>query len=123
MGTFHVAVEVGNLAGDRFEMVEALVDTSASDSIFPGSLLRALGIEPTDRARFRLADERRVEFEVGMGRLRLYGKERASTVVFGDEGMEPILGAVALEEFHLGVDPMGRRLIEMDGLLMTLLDT
>jgi hypothetical protein len=43
MSTFRIAIEVGNLAEDRFEVVEALVDTGASHSIFPARLLRGLG--------------------------------------------------------------------------------
>jgi hypothetical protein len=34
--------------------------------------------------------------------------------------MPPILGAITLEEFGLGVDPVGHRLIRVPGLLKTL---
>jgi hypothetical protein len=39
-------------------------------------------------------------------------------VVFGDEGALPLLGAVTLEEFGLGVDPIARKLIPVPGLLV-----
>jgi hypothetical protein len=39
-------------------------------------------------------------------------------VTFGDEGMAPILGAVTLEEFRLGVDPVRQELVPVIGLLM-----
>lgn len=31
--------------------------------------------------------------------------------IFGDDGTEPLLGATALEEFGLGVDPINHTLI------------
>ena len=120
MGTFHVAIELGSLDGSRWEFVEALVDTGASHSIFPASLLRQLGIEPTERWPFRLADERQREFDVGAAQVRLFGRQAFTRVVFGDENMQALLGAVALEELGLGVDPVGRTLIPVPGLLMTL---
>ena len=96
------------------------MDTGASHSIFPGRLLRELGVEATEKWPFRLADERQREFEVGQTRLRLFGRERISSVVFGDDSMTAILGAVTLEDFRLAVDPVSRRLVEVPGLLMTL---
>lgn len=120
MGTFHVAVEVANLQGDRSELVEALVDTGASHSVFPASLLRQLGVEAIERWPFRLADDHEREFEVGPARLRMFGRERINTVVFGDESMSPLIGALTLEDFWLAVDPTAQRLIEVPGLLMLL---
>jgi clan AA aspartic protease len=120
VGTFHVAVEVGNANGSQWEFVEAPVDTGASHSIFPARLLRELGVEPIERWPFRLADEHQREFEVGQARLRMYGRERVSTVVFGDDTMQPLLGAITLEDFMLAVDPVQQRLVEVPGLLMSL---
>jgi clan AA aspartic protease len=120
VGTFHVAVEIGGPDGARWEYVEALVDTGASHSIFPGQLLRDLGIEPTESWPCRLADERQREFSVGQARIRMYGRERYTPVVFGEDSMQPILGAVTLEEFRLAVDPVAQRLVEVPGLLMSL---
>jgi clan AA aspartic protease len=118
MGTFCVAVEVASLRDDRFEFVEALVDTGASHSFFPASFLEELGVQPTERWPFRLADERQREFDLGMARIRIDGREAYTTVAFADAGMEPVLGAVALEELRLAVDPVGRRLIPVPGLLL-----
>lgn len=105
---------------ERFEFVSALVDTGASNSIFPASLLRSLGIEPRERRwPFRFADERQRNFDVGHARIRLDGREVYSVVVFGDDGMRPVLGAITLEEFRLAVDPVGRRLIPVPGLMFS----
>ena len=44
MGTFHVTIELGDPAGSRYREVSALVDTGASYSQMPGSVLRELGV-------------------------------------------------------------------------------
>ncbi len=65
MGTFSVAVQVGDPAGRQFVEVEALVDTGTSDSMVPRSLLTRLGIDVIDRYTYRLADEKVVEYDIG----------------------------------------------------------
>ena len=117
MGTFGVAIQVGNLYGQQFTDVEALVDTGASDTTLPESVLEQLGIQPISRRSFRLADERLVEYPVGQARLRLDGDEFIVLVVFTPDGTMPLLGATTLETFSLGVDPKGKRLIPVPGLL------
>jgi hypothetical protein len=82
--------------------------------------LRDLGVEPSEEWPFRLADERQRGFSVGPALLRLYDRQRYTLVVFGDDTMQPLLGAVALEEFGLAIDPLNRRLMPVPGLLMTL---
>ena len=46
MGTFAVSIEVGDPEGRRYEQFEALVDTGASYTFLPASMLRSLGIKP-----------------------------------------------------------------------------
>jgi len=118
MGVFSITVEIGDPQGERFQAVEALVDTGASYTAMPASLLRNLGVVPDERRPFILADGRRVEHDMGQTWLRVDGRTRMTPVVFTDEGTQPLLGAVTLEEFGLGIDPVGRRLIPVPGYLM-----
>lgn len=118
MGTFRVPIEIGNVEGTRFETVDALVDTGASYSRAPRALLKRLGVHPQERWPFRIADGSVVDYEVGQGLVRLAGRSRFTVLVFGDEGQEPLLGAVTLEEFGLSVDPLHRRLVPVPALLM-----
>ena len=46
MATFSVAISVGDLRGERFEEMDALVDTGATTTVVPGGALRRLGIAP-----------------------------------------------------------------------------
>lgn len=117
MGTFFVALQVGDIAGEQFVQVEALVDTGSSDTVLPQEMLERLGITAVDRFAYSLADETVVEYDVGEARLRLDGRERTTQVVFGPEGVTPLLGATTLQLFHLGVDPLQEQLVPVTGLL------
>ena len=64
MGTFRVRVEVGDPAGERYEAVEAVVDSGATYTALPATLLRGFGVVPHARATFVLADGRQVEREI-----------------------------------------------------------
>ena len=117
MGTFSAAIQVGELSGQRFVALDALVDTGSSDTSIPQNVLVELGIEPVGVRPYRLADERIVEYPVGQARVRLDGQDLVVLVVFLPEGTTPLLGATTLETFGLGVAPKGKRLIPVPGLM------
>ena len=118
MGTFRVPIEIGDAAGERWETVEALVDTGATYTTAPAPLLRQLGVTPHARETFVLADGRRVEHDIGRSWIRVRGRAEVTVLVFGDPGAPPLLGAYALEGLRLAPDPIGRRLVPVPGLLM-----
>ena len=117
MGHFRVAVEVGNRAGERFEAMEALVDTGATYTWIPQDVLQQLGVTPEEEWPFELADGREVRYPVTWTLIRISERARPTVVVFGEPGSPPILGVVTLEEFLLAVDPVHRRLIPVPGRL------
>ena len=119
MGTFPVDIEIGDPAGERYEPVSALVDTGSTYTVIPRPLLEQLGVERRERATFRLADGRTVEQDLGQTWLRIDGKSVITLVVFGAEDASPLLGAYALEGLLLAPDPVGQRLVPVEGLLMT----
>lgn len=121
MGTFSHPIEVGDPQGQRFEQVEALVDTGATFTVLPGSLLRRLGIPAQRRARFRLADGSVLERDVGETKVRLNGLVVTTTVVFGEEGSPSLLGVVTLETALMAVDPVRQQLTPTEALLMSVL--
>lgn len=122
MSTFHVRAQIGDLAGQRFEDVEALVDTGSTFSAAPRELLDRLGIRPIRRERFRIANGQVVENDVGEARIRLAGKEGATPVIFNEPGEPVLVGAVTLEALLLGVDPVVQRLVPVEGLRVTRFD-
>ena len=118
MATFRVTIEIGPMDQSRFEQIEALVDTGATYTVVPRDVLERLGITPQFRRRFRLADGRVVELDMAVVAIRLEGQTLPTICVFGEEGMDALLGAVTLEEFGLGVDPVNQRLVPIELLLV-----
>ena len=123
MGTFRIEMGIGDPQGQRYEYVDALVDSGSTYNILPASMLRRLGIEVQGTGTFKIADGRRIEREMGETRVRLNGEDYTAPVIFGDEGVQPLLGAVTLEIFRLAIDPVEMRLIPVDGLMMAAADT
>jgi len=121
MSTFRHTIAIGSPDGSRFEEIEALVDTGSSYTWVPRSLLERLGVRPSFRMEFETADGRIIQREAGETQVRLDGTTRTRIVVFGDEGITPLIGAETLEGFSLAIDPVNERLIPVRGLLMTLL--
>ena len=116
MGTFSMPVEIAGPDNERFETVDALVDTGSTYSMMPASLLTALGVAPFDRQSFRLANGQRVHRDVGQVAVRIDGRVRITPAIFGNEDSHSILGAVTLDEFSLAVDPVDLRLVPTDAI-------
>ena len=117
MGTFSVPLQVGNPFSQQEETVEASVDTGASDSVIPASLLRRLGIQPVRIVRFRTASEEVVEYEVGWASFASEGTRCIANVVFGPEDTV-LMGASTIEQLYLAVDPVDQRLVPQEELLL-----
>ena len=111
-------ISIGDSQRERWLELDALVDTGASISAVPGSILRDLGIAPLFRQSFRFAQGEVKEMDVGQAWIRVEDKEVVTQLLFNDEGTQPLLGALALEAVFLGVDPHARRLIPVEGLMM-----
>src|SRR5256884_9462094 len=110
MGHFRVAVQVGHPTGERFEAIEALVDTGATYTWVPRDVLERLGVVPEEEWPFVLADGREVRYPMAWIRMRLGERVQPTFAVFGEPRSEPILGVVTLEMFRLPADPGNRRL-------------
>lgn len=116
MTTFSVRLQIGDLAATRFEDVEAMVDTGSTLTAVPRELLERLGVQPTRRQRFQVANGTIVENDVGDATVRLEGVQGVTPVIFGEPGEPVLLGAVTLEAFLFGVDPVHETLIPVVGL-------
>ena len=117
MGTFSVTIQVGDPAGEHFRDVEALVDTGATTTVIPSSMLTNIGVTPTRREEFQYADGRRVQMDMAEIKVRVQGKETTTWVIFGEEDGGAILGAYTLEGVLMGVDSYNQRLVSVSGLL------
>ena len=117
MGTFNVAIQVGDLQRSRFENLEALADTGATTTVIPASVLDRLGVRPTSRHTFEYASGEQVELDMAEARIRVEGPETTSWVIFGNEDGGALLGAYTLEGVFLAVDPYNQCLTPVRGLL------
>ena len=111
MGTFYHEMQIFSANGDRFETVDAMVDTGSSYSQVPESILQRLGIFPTNTAEAELADGRVEEDPIAEVRVEINGRATFTWVTFGPENVASLLGAHALEGVRMAVDPVGLRLI------------
>ncbi len=121
MGTFRTTVEVARDAHGPFEQVDALVDSGATYTVLPRVLLERLGVTPSDVQVFVLADGRQIDRPVGELTVRIEERVRTTVVVFGESDAESLLGAVTLESFGLGIDPVKRELVRVSGYLVGIL--
>ena len=98
MGTFRLRVRVGNLSGRCWRSFNALVDTSYSDSSFPGHALRQLQILPMERRyKVKIAQGQLVSYNIGEVRLRLAGRERTVSVIFEKPRAKLVRGPLKLQ--------------------------
>ncbi len=112
MGETHVEVTIRNPAErDRCWRGRFLVDTGATDSQVPRRHLEAIGLSPVDSREYVLADGRAFSAEVTTADVEFMGRIVGSTVIFGEDGAEPLLGLTALESGGYAVDPVDGKLM------------
>ena len=111
VGTFYADFTLWNQDRTRSRALNGLVDTGASYTMVPASILEDLGIERFDTRTFSLADGSRRRFSLGWVEMELEGRPGFVYVIFGDEGVKILLGATALEAYGLAADAKNRRLI------------
>jgi clan AA aspartic protease len=111
MGATHVTVTVRNPAQpDRTWEGLFLVDTGAVDCLVPGNRLREIGVMPEAQRTYELADGRELKMDIAAVEIEFMGELVGSTVIFGPDDIEPILGVTALESVGIEVDPRSQRL-------------
>jgi predicted aspartyl protease len=113
MGMMKKRVTVSNTKDPtrRFEE-QFWVDTGALYSFVPEDYLERIGIEPSATRTLILADGRQETRLLGFCDLQVEGLEGSipCPVVFAPKGSLFLLGATALENFGVEVDPINKRL-------------
>ncbi len=111
MGVFEHPLTVVSKTGDASEDVQALVDTGSAYLWLPGSILERLAYEPVEVRTFVTATGEQIDRGVTPVVVTLLGRTLPVLGVFGHEGSKPLMGAIVLEVFGLGVDPVNKRLV------------
>lgn len=92
------------------------VDSGAVFTLIPEQAWQQLELTPKRTQTFVLADGSEVERGISECYLQLDEGDGHSTVILGETGDEPLLGAVTLENLGLILDPFKRRLHPMSKL-------
>ena len=111
VGTFSVDFTIWNRDRTRRRTLNGVVDTGASFTVVPDSILQELQVEPFDTRTFTLADGSQRDMSLGLVYMGLAGNVAPVVVVFGPDPEKILLGALALETFGLAADAKYRRLI------------
>ena len=106
MGAIRVTVSIRNPAEpDRAWQGLFLVDTGATDCLVPRQHLESIGITPGGQRIYGLEDGNEVRKDIAAARIEFMGEFVGGTIVFGEEGAEPLLGATALASAGIEIDP------------------
>ncbi len=111
MGLTKVTTKLTNMAhADRSFEAIFLVDTGATDSMAPAEDLEKIGIPREGKMSYELADGSVKEYYFGLARIEFMGDVTAGRIIFGEQGIEPILGVTALESVGILIDPASQTL-------------
>ncbi len=114
MGATHVTVTIRNPADlDKSWEGLFLVDAGAIDSLVPKDHLAAIGLKPKGQRTYELADGSEIRMDITTGDIEFMGEIVGGTIIFGDPGIEPILGVTALESVGIDIDPRNQKLKRM----------
>ena len=112
MGTFFTDVQIASpRRTDRRETVTLLVDSGSVYTWISATVLRDLGVQPTDRRRIITIEGRTAERGVAEILITVEGRTLHTLCLFGEPGDLDVLGDYTLEGFGLAIDPVQRRLI------------
>ena len=118
MEFIHVDADVSNPANpDVSESVRVLVDTGATLSVLPSSMLDRLGVQRLGRRRIRSSDGVLI-LDTGTVTIRYRSDIAGTTAAFGAEDAPPIIGSVAVTSLGFEVDPVNGRLNRVDMLML-----
>jgi predicted aspartyl protease len=114
MGTFRTTIKIANHArpDETRELPNTLVDTGSELTWVPAETLEALGVRAVKTLRFRVADGRTLERQVGYAIIHAGGTQTTDEVTFAEPGDMILLGARAMEGLNLRVEPRLKRLVD-----------
>jgi predicted aspartyl protease len=110
---FKKKIRVSNIKdSNKFFEEEFWVDTGALYSFVPEDYLEKIGVEPAAKRNLVLADGRQDTRLLGFCEFHIEGLEGniPCPVIFGPKGSLFLLGATALENFGVVVDPIQKQL-------------
>jgi predicted aspartyl protease len=118
MGQVVAKVRVSNPHDkSKYLDLELLVDTGSTYTWINGGRLKSLGIEIMGERKFRTIENRIVEMKIGEAVVECLSRKATAIVVFAQEGDNEEFGLHALEGLGLEVDPITKKLKEVEAVL------
>ena len=119
MGATYVDVTIRNPADPQQSWTGTfLVDTGAFDSLVPRAHLEAIGLKPKGRREYTLADGSKISLDITTADIEFQEEIVGGTIIYGEEGAEPLLGVTALESGGFEVDPRNQQLKRLPAILL-----
>ena len=100
----------------RAEDVDLLVDNGATLVVVPVALAERLKLVSARSQSVVIAGGERTTWPIAEVRVSVEGRDVATPCFIAPAG-PALLGAVALESLFLGVDPVAKRLVPVDGIV------
>jgi predicted aspartyl protease len=107
-----IAIEHAAKRGASLEVPDVMVDTGSELTWIPRALLESLAVEREWTQRFRVADGRAIERDVGFAIIRCAGHAAPDIVVFAEPDDIVVLGARSLEGLNLRIDVVRKALVD-----------
>jgi clan AA aspartic protease len=119
MGHVRVPVRISNPEnpGPAVDVKEALVDTGATWTCVPRSLVESLGLRVVGNIRVRTAAGPQ-DLTQSYAQIEIAGKTLVTHILLSDTLETVLIGVTTLEALGFGVDPTGQRRFETDPLLL-----
>jgi predicted aspartyl protease len=112
VGIFRTTVELSPLDhARRLLLRDVMVDTGSEYTWVPRALLEALGVTAARGERFKTADGRILERDIGFAMVFAASRAAPTIVVFAEDGDMVLLGALALDGLNLRVDIVSKDLV------------
>ena len=119
MGTVFIAIEIAHPSDSSKSVIldHVVVDTGATLASVPRSLADELGL-PVFTRRVVRTIENRIEMDIAYAMLTIAGERTLQEVYVSDTYDEPLVGVIPLESLGLAVDPLNKRLVPVELLLL-----
>ena len=99
------------MRGTLTEIADVMVDTGSEYTWVPRPILESLGLAPERVARFRTADGRVLDRDIGFANVFAGGTSAPDIVVFAEPSDMTLMGCRALEGLNLRIDVVNKVLV------------